>query len=66
MMILSDQLLATPSHHRLVTKKCPPCAHHNSRLKVWPVIDPSSFDDDPSSIDDHFRRGGEPARPSTT
>jgi hypothetical protein len=34
MMILSDQLLATPSQHRLVTKKGLPRAYHNSRLKV--------------------------------
>jgi hypothetical protein len=34
MMILSDQLLATPPQHRLVTKKCLPRAHHISRLKI--------------------------------
>src|SRR5436305_8781740 len=40
-VVVVHRLLATPSHHRLVTKKCPPRAEHNSRLKVFTVIDPS-------------------------
>jgi hypothetical protein len=34
MLFVSVQLLAMPSHHRLVTKKCLPRVEHISRLKV--------------------------------